>query len=203
LALYKYDGSVAAATGTLVAWYGTENVAETMQGTAQNEEFWMSDGDRALGGGGDDTYYVNGVNLQVVELADGGADRVAGWKSLDLTNYANIENVTVFAGGSYAAGDAKDNVVEGGGASQQLYGGGGQDVLIGGAGADVFIVYKGEGNDVIQDFGAGEDVVRERIETATFEKGVDAQRQDLGDLVLQGEHGTKEGERLGIAEELP
>ena len=51
--------------------------------------------------------------------------------------------------------------------------------------------------------GDREHVVRKRIEAAPLDKSVDPERQNLGDLVLQGEHGAEGDERLGVAEEFP
>ena len=160
MSLLKYDGSPAIETTMPVtSFYGTDGV-DTMTGSASAESFWGGQGDLMTGGGGDDTYYLKSAQDRVVEQAGGGVDKVVSWTSAYLPNYANVENLEVDGDKTYGAGNAGDNIVQGGAGSQQLYGGGGQDVLIGGAGADTFIVVKGEGNDVIQDFAAGEDTVR-------------------------------------------
>uniref|UniRef100_UPI002FDFA23A family 16 glycosylhydrolase n=1 Tax=Phenylobacterium sp. TaxID=1871053 RepID=UPI002FDFA23A len=188
MAIYKYDGALALVSAAPRTGFYTTAKAETFTGTSVAEEFWGGDGDRLIGGAGDDTYYLQGFGIEIVELAGGGIDTVAGWQSIDLSRLPEVENVRVANNGLYAAGNAKDNIVEGGVESQQLYGGAGQDVLIGGAGADVFIVYKGEGNDVIQDFSAAEDVLRLKAGFTTFAQvqanltqvGADV-KLDLGD----------------------
>ncbi|WP_374471344.1 family 16 glycosylhydrolase [Phenylobacterium sp.] len=186
--MYKYDGATALVSAAPRAGFYTTAAVETFAGTGADEEFWGGEGDRLVGGGGDDTYYLQGFNIQIVEAAGGGIDTVVGWQSLDLSRLPEVENVRVANDGLYAAGNAKDNVVEGGAGAQQLYGGHGQDVLVGGAGADVFIVYKGEGNDVVQDFNPAEDLLRLKAGFTSFAElqprlaqvGADV-RLDLGD----------------------
>jgi beta-glucanase (GH16 family) len=171
-AYLKYDGTPAAVTADPTHDTYSQAGAETMTGTAAAESFWVDEGDVALGGAGDDTYWLKALkgHLSITELAGGGIDKVAGWQNIKLADYPNVENVYVGNDNTYGAGDAGDNVIEGGAGSQQLYGGGGQDVLVGGAGADTFIVKKGEGSDVIQDFSASEDKVRLTAGFTTFDQ---------------------------------
>jgi len=111
-----------------------------------------------LSGGPGNTYYIVGAGDRIAEDAGGGADNVLSWLSYQLP--ANVENLDVESHGAYAFGNNLDNIIIGGGGSQQIYGGLGQDVLVStGTAPDVFIVRKGEGNDVIQGFDAN-DVVR-------------------------------------------
>ena len=160
MSLLKYDGSAAAETTTPVShFYGTGGV-DTLTGTTGADSLWGGQGDRMIGGAGGDTYYLKSSADQVVEQANGGIDKIVSWTSVYLPKHANIENLEVNGDRTYGAGSVGDNIMQGGAGSQQLYGGGGQDILIGGTGADVFIVVKGEGNDVIQDFSVGEDVLR-------------------------------------------
>ena len=156
----KYDGSVAVGTNTPVSdLYGTDG-RDTLTGTADANSLWGGQGDRMVGGAGGDTYYLKSSSDQVFEQANGGVDKIVAWANVYLPKYAEVENLEVNGDRTYGAGGAGDNIIQGGAGSQQLYGGGGQDILIGGAGADVFVVVKGEGGDVIQDFSAGEDVIR-------------------------------------------
>jgi len=158
----KYDGSAAAETAApVINNFGTAGITDSYVGTPAAESFWGGDGEIMAGGLGDDTYYLKSPLDKVVELAGAGTDKIVSWTNVYLGNFANVENLEVDGDKTYGAGNAGDNIVQGGAGSQQLYGGGGQDVLIGGAGADTFIVVKGEGNDVIQDFSASAgDVVR-------------------------------------------
>jgi serralysin len=161
MSLLKYDGTLAVETSAPAAnFYGTEGV-DTLTGSAASEGFWGGQGDLMIGGGGDDTYYLKSSADRVVEQAGGGTDKIVAWTSVNLNNFANVENVEVNGDKTYGAGNSGDNIIQGGAGSQQLYGGGGQDVLIGGAGADTFIIVKGLGNDVIQDFAPSDgDTVR-------------------------------------------
>jgi len=172
MAYFTYDGSAAADTAAPVnSLFGAAG-PETLTGTASSDVIWSSGvggGDTLVGGAGDDTYYLKSPGDQVIEQAGAGVDKIVGWTNIDLANFHNIENLEVDGDKTYGAGDAGDNIVQGGAGSQQLYGGGGQDVLIGGSGADTFIVVKGEGNDVIQDFSVADgDVVRLTAGYTTF-----------------------------------
>jgi Ca2+-binding RTX toxin-like protein/beta-glucanase (GH16 family) len=177
----KYDGVIAAQTAAPVSdLFGTEG-PEFLIGTSAANSLWVGVGDTATGGAGDDTYWLQALKGQftVTETAGGGVDKIAGWQSIYLADYANFENVYVGGDATYGAGNAGDNVIEGGPGAQQLYGGKGLDVLLGGAGKDTFIVYKGEGNDVVQDFNAAEDVVRLKAGFSTFAQ-VQAQLTQVG-----------------------
>ena len=170
MSLLKYDGTPAAETAPPLAdFYGTNGV-DSLTGTSAAESFWGGQGDLMTGGGGSDTYYLKSPADRVVEIAGGGVDKVVSWSSVYLPNYANIENVEVDGDKSYGAGNTADNIIQGGAGSQQLYGGGGQDVLIGGAGNDTFIIVKGQGNDVIQDFTPGQDTLRLSAGYSTFDQ---------------------------------
>jgi beta-glucanase (GH16 family)/Ca2+-binding RTX toxin-like protein len=162
MAYLKYDGTPAIDTVAPVTnFYGTSGLLQSFTGTGAAEGFWGAGPDTMTGGAGDDTYYLQASGNKIVELAGGGVDKIVAWQSVNLANYQNIENVEVDGDKTYGAGDSHDNIVRGGAGSQQLYGGGGQDVLIGGAGADTFIIVKGTGNDVIQDFSVSDgDMVR-------------------------------------------
>jgi beta-glucanase (GH16 family) len=185
---FKFDGSAARETaGPTTTFYGTSGT-DTLTGTAAAEAFWGGPADLMRGGAGDDTYYLKTLQDRVVETPGEGIDKIVAWQSVSLADHRDVENVTVSGDGLYAAGNDLDNIVSGGAGKEQIYGGLGQDVLIGGAGADVFIVYKGEGNDVIADFNAAEDKLRLKAGLTNFAEvqarltqvGADV-RLDLGD----------------------
>ncbi|ACG77705.1 endo-1,3-1,4-beta-glycanase, C-terminal secretion signal protein [Phenylobacterium zucineum HLK1] len=184
MSLFKYDGSAAAQTLAPAADFFGSNAAETITGTAGRDSLWLGQGDKGAGGAGDDTYYLQGHNTTIVEAAGGGVDRIVAWSSVKLADHPHIENLTVGNDGIYGAGNALDNIIEGQGGSQQIYGGFGQDILIGGAGADVFVVVKGEGNDVIQDFNVGEDKLRLKAGLSSFEQVKARMSQDGADVKL-------------------
>lgn len=187
MAYVKFDGRQAASTAASTTVSGADG-AQVLTGGNGADAFWGSQGDVLRGGLGDDTYYLTGRGIVVTELANAGIDLLVGWQNLSLSDYVNIENLKVSGAGLFAAGNGGDNIIEGGEGGQQIYGGGGQDVLIGGAGGDTFIVYKGEGSDVIQDFNVAEDVIRLKAGFTSFsqvashlvQQGADV-RVDLGD----------------------
>lgn len=164
--------------------YGVSGQADTLTGTSKAEGFWGGDGDKMIGGAGDDTYYLKSPSDKIVEAANGGNDQIISWMNVDLKDYPNVENVTVNGDGLYAAGNDGSNYVRGGGGAQQIYGGLGNDVLSGGAGKDTFIVIKGQGNDVITDFSATEDRVRLSAGLSTFADVKAHLTQQGSDVVL-------------------
>ncbi|HEY8571341.1 family 16 glycosylhydrolase [Phenylobacterium sp.] len=182
----KYDGTLAAETGPESNFISNNDAAETVSGSAGADSLWGGAGDVLKGGAGNDIYWLQALRHQlgVVENPGEGVDTIAGWQSLSLEHFPNIENVRVENNGTYGAGNGLDNIIQGGAGSQQLYGGGGQDILIGGAGADVFIVYKGEGNDVVQDFNAAEDKVRLKAGFTSFDQVKGKLTQVGGDVKL-------------------
>lgn len=130
-----------------------------------------SGGDVLAGGAGNDLYTISG-KATLVETAQGGVDTVkaSAWFSLP-DDVENIELTGVKAIG--AQGNGLNNVMTGNSAANSLVGragadtisaaggadtlngGVGADDLIGGAGADRFVFSRGDGADVIRDFGAG------------------------------------------------
>jgi Ca2+-binding RTX toxin-like protein len=129
-----------------------------------------------VGGAGDDTYVLGSDSDIVVEVAGGGADTVT--TNLNYALGPNLENLTL-TGGSAAAGYGNDlanslvgnaaanrlegrggaDTIDGGGGADTLLGGAGSDRLTGGSGGDTFIFNKGDGHDIITDFGVGADLL--------------------------------------------
>uniref|UniRef100_UPI00235F4BD8 beta strand repeat-containing protein n=1 Tax=Pseudomonas asplenii TaxID=53407 RepID=UPI00235F4BD8 len=96
----------------------------------------QTSGHSLVGGQGNDTYFVNGTGVSVVELADGGDDEVkTALSSLSLA--ANVERLTYIGTGNFTGrGNASDNIITGGTGNDVLYGGAGADHFIGGIGTD-------------------------------------------------------------------
>lgn len=92
----------------------------------------------------------------MVEDSGAGIDTIDTWMSYKLPD--NFENLVVTGDNRYAFGNALDNIIKGGSGHQTLDGGQGNDVLIGGDGADTFVVSRGNGSDLIFDFGATDTV---------------------------------------------
>jgi Ca2+-binding RTX toxin-like protein len=117
--------------------------------------------DSMTGGAGDDLYIVDNAQDKVIELGNGGIDRIQA--STNAALGANIENLTLTGTGNFrGSGNALDNVLIGNTGKNTLSGlagddwldgGRGADVLTGGAGADHFVFSTATaGNDTITDF---------------------------------------------------
>jgi Ca2+-binding RTX toxin-like protein len=125
--------------------------------------------DTMVGGGGNDIYYTNGLDL-IVENPDHGYDVVISSAShslfenieeLRLTGTANLNGVGN-SSGNRIVGNAGNNSLEGGFGNDTLDGGIGGDTLIGGEGADVFLFNSkigGSNIDRISDFDVSCDVI--------------------------------------------
>lgn len=86
----------------------------------------------------------------------------------------------------YAKGNDLDNFIAGSDAKyNQLDGGAGDDTLLGDAGVDLFVVGRGDGDDVILDFGSGDKVRLEGFHFAHFADVKAWMTQDGGDVVLR------------------
>jgi Ca2+-binding RTX toxin-like protein len=123
--------------------------------------------DTMQGGGNDDTYVVDNPLDVVTEAAGAGNDLVR--TSISLVLPANVERMTyvgIVGPGHFAgAGNALNNVIEGGagndtlsglGGNDTLHGNDGRDSLLGGDGRDGLT---GDAGDDTLDGGAGDDVV--------------------------------------------
>ncbi|MBU7582910.1 MAG: calcium-binding protein [Nostoc sp. TH1S01] len=138
-----------------------------------------------IGGVGNDTYYVDSSNDQVIELANEGTDTVfasvtwvlsdavenltlTGTNAINGTGNAlkntltgNIADNKLFGGDNddTLQGDAGNDTLDGGAGNDTLDGGVGNDVMIGGAGNDIY--YIDSSNDqVIELANEGTDTVR-------------------------------------------
>lgn len=147
--------------------YGNQG-SNILRGYGGNDLLYGFGGDDFLDGGsgadvmeggmGNDTYYVDNLSDQVIELAGQGTDRVAGTidyvapldaeieliESLN-TNWLGGLNLTGSNSANRITGDGGGNVLRGLGGDDALFGLGGDDQLHGGTGANV--LYGGAGND--------------------------------------------------------
>lgn len=167
--------------------YGGDGV-DTLKGGAGDDVLYGGAGadklsgdggaDHMEGGAGNDVYTVDNSGDVVVELANGGADRVNATVSFTLS--ANVEDLTLTGGGAIdgsgnglankisgnasansLTGLAGNDVLDGNGGDDVLVGGDGKDVLTGGGGADHFVfgAAKASTTDRIADFAAGDHLV--------------------------------------------
>src|SRR6185369_17072101 len=125
--------------------------------------------DKMTGGAGDDTYDVDNIGDQVIELIGGGIDLV--YTSVSISKlWDNVENVAVKMFGNQnvtgndldneITGGIDNNILNGGLGNDVLDGNGGKDTLTGGAGNDVFDFYLGGGpqdHATITDFNKTQD----------------------------------------------
>jgi len=124
-----------------------------------------SDGPGAIGGTGNDIYYVDPASpYPIVENLGEGNDTVILLYAAPYTKPDNVENVIIQGGGSLPpppsttiTGDSGDNVLTGGAIAEIIKGLGGNDTLDGGGGNDT--LYGGAGNDVLKG-GDGNDLLR-------------------------------------------
>ena len=123
-------------TGTNVI-NGTGNeLANTLYGNgAANVLDGGLGADTMVGGLGNDTYMVDSYGDVVTETAGGGTDTVQSSTYVSSLG-ANVENLTLTAGGYLGMGNALDNVIIANNTGDYLWGGAGNDTLYGGAGND-------------------------------------------------------------------
>jgi len=140
---------------------GTTGSDTLVGGTGDDTIVGLTGSDVLTGGDGNDLYVID-AKASIVETATGGVDTVQANVSYSLPNY--VENLvlvgtrTSTGGGNALAnqitGNVASNNLSGGAGADTLAGGGGGDTLTGGVGADRFVFAKGDGQDVVTDFGA-------------------------------------------------
>lgn len=109
--------------------------------------------DVLTGGDGDDVYVADSEDM-IIELADGGIDRVMAMETTILGDAIEELELLAAAGAAAGFGNALDNLLIGNDDANDLFGGAGNDTLIGGGGADWLY-----GEDGLDQFsgGAGDD----------------------------------------------
>jgi serralysin len=135
---------------------------DTLTGNSANNTLDGGAGnDTMIGGIGDDIYIVNSSSDVVTEGSSAGTDTVRSSSiSLNLSNYANVENLTLTGSSNYnLTGNSSANTLTGNSGNNVIDGGAGNDTMIGGEGDDTYVVNttgdivteaSGEGTDTIQ-----------------------------------------------------
>ena len=115
--------------------FGNEGI-DTLDGGAGLDRLIGGLGaDVMTGGADDDTYEVDDINDQVIELLGGGYDFVYSSISLALAAFADL--LVLYDGGDYSGtGNDIDNEIYGNSGSNALDGGLGNDFILAGGGAD-------------------------------------------------------------------
>jgi Ca2+-binding RTX toxin-like protein len=134
--------------------FGADGDDLLIGGAGDDEHDGGSGADTMQGGLGNDSYVVRSADDRVVEAAGQGTDLIAGFVDIDLSKFANVENVLLAAGAVAATGNEIDNRLVGNIVANALDGGAGNDNLFGVAGNDTLV--GGLGNDQL-DGGAGID----------------------------------------------
>ncbi len=80
--------------------------------------------------------------------------------TIDASPRTAAITITGNAKNNLLIGGAGKDIIDGGAGNDSVQGGKGADTLTGGKGADVFIYGNGDGNDIITDYTAGEDVIK-------------------------------------------
>ncbi|WP_340588073.1 calcium-binding protein [Erythrobacter alti] len=117
-----------------------------------------------IGGDGNDTFFIDDIGDLVIELADGGSDRI--YSDVDLVAPDNVETVWLNETGALTVtGNDLDNRLGGNSQNNVIDGGLGADSMGGGAGDDVFYVDNAE-DTVTEKPGEGTDTI---YASASFE----------------------------------
>jgi len=147
--------------------YGDEG-NDTMNGGEGNDMLWGgADDDRVWGLAGDDN--LNGNSGDDWLGGDVGNDTINGgdgedwlWGGADddrLWGLAGADNIEGDEGADWLGGGDANDTISGGHGDDWLWGDGGDDDLTGGLGADTFAFYTGFGDDTVNDFLSGTDIL--------------------------------------------
>ncbi|MCQ8118298.1 hypothetical protein NP589_12750 [Methylomonas sp. WSC-7] len=122
-----------------------------------------SGADTMAGGLGNDIYIVGEAGDSVIEAANAGIDLVQSSISYDLSQAANVENLTLTGSTIInAIGNALDNTLLGNAADNRLDGGLGIDRLAGGLGNDTYVVDNGS-DVIVENANSGIDTVESSV----------------------------------------
>lgn len=147
--IYGYGGDdvLDGGDGNDVLYAGAGN--DTLIGGAGNDQLSGGEGaDKMTGGIGNDTYYVDDIGDQVIEIAGEGTDTVVSTISFDLRRTVNIEHLMLSGTDNISGhGNALDNTIKGNVGNNNISGGDGNDSINGGDGND--IIDGGRGNDYL------------------------------------------------------
>jgi Ca2+-binding RTX toxin-like protein len=168
--------------------------------------------DSLVGGLGNDTYVLNPIALFgaitiediLVENASEGTDEIRVAASVDLSQLANFENVTLLETETPGAfkdfnvqGNAAANVIKGNSGNNSLDGATGADTMIGGSGDDIYRV-DNTADAVVEGSGEGIDLIISSADKYTLSGGVE-NLQVIGGVGSTGVGNTAANSILGNA----
>jgi Ca2+-binding RTX toxin-like protein len=157
---------------------GTAGVANVLTGNAGANVIDGKDGagllgDTLIGGKGNDTYFVRGVNDVVIEQFDEGIDTVQASVSHQLGDH--VENLVLTGNATEGTGNGLKNVITGNALNNTLHGGENADTMKGGKGDDTYLV-DNKGDKIVELAGEGHDSV---IATVDFSLAALVNVEDL------------------------
>jgi trimeric autotransporter adhesin len=134
-----------------------------------------SGADKMSGGLGSDTYYVDDVDDEALEIVAGGTDLV--YSSVNYTLGAHVENLDLIGiTAVQATGNDLNNNLKGNSANNVMDGKAGSDTMAGNSGNDIY--YVDVPTDVVSELaGEGTDLVRSRA--SDFTLGANVENLDL------------------------
>ena len=145
--LYVSATSFVAPDGIYDITFTGFGIAQTITGNDGVNHFReMDSDDTAIGGEGDDYYYVTYSNPTIIEEAGGGYDRITYIGSMEFYMPLNVEEAYVYGSGGTIYGNEQDNllITQGG----TLYGGLGDDTYRAWE-TGTIVEYAGEGVDTV------------------------------------------------------
>ncbi|MEM9014140.1 MAG: Ig-like domain-containing protein [Pseudomonadota bacterium] len=151
---------------------------DTLRGEAGNDTLIGDAGNDALYGGAENDSIMGGDGVDNIKGA-GGADTLLGGNDGDAVNGGS--------GGDFIKGAGGDDIIIGLDGDDLLSGGAGEDTMVGGAGSDIFLFAPGDGQDVINDFQNGADVINLALLGSAFDSFNEilaASSDQSGDVVI-------------------
>jgi len=127
-------------------------LVRNLQGSGVNEVWFR-------GGDGSDSLRVQGSTAILAEGENGADDLRGGSGDDQLHGGAGNDQLRGIGGDDWLEGGNGGDTLSGGSGRDVLAGGNGNDQMNGGPGGDLFLIRQAEGNDFIQNFAQGSDVI--------------------------------------------
>ena len=156
LELGSGEDNITGGSGNDTVWAGAGD--DTVSGGEGNNTLSGASGDDLLVSGGGNDSLSGGEGRDTIR-AGSGDDYVVGGSGADsLRGDAGDDSLFGGSGDDFLAGQDGADMLVGGSGDDTLLGGAGDDMLFGGSGRDVFAFDSGFGQDVISDFGPGDQI---------------------------------------------